>query len=223
MVAASTYEDIILQEREIENKEIVVFLFVRPTNSTSLEIVREFEYIHYNSKEYCSIYAIGYTDDFGKKKDRTYKKVETVCQTEWFFSHKAFVDFKDKLEDRIKWKYSGEAEIIILQNNPGHRNPLNFQNYVAIDINKGIRDGYIDSFQAFMESLVRGAREKVTAKGVVKDIAKQRVSIKDIIVGAVNDCKRIPTPVKDIISDRLFYRCANSIAESSGCINYHGK
>lgn len=52
MFAASTYEDIILIEREIENKEIVVFLFVRPTNCNSLEIIREFEYIHYNSKEY---------------------------------------------------------------------------------------------------------------------------------------------------------------------------
>lgn len=213
MFAASTYEDIVWQEKEVENKEIVVFLFVRPTNSTSLEIIREFEFIHYNSKEYCSVYAIGYTDDFEKKKDRAYKRVETVCQTEWFFSHKAFVDFKDKLENRIKWKYSGETEIIILQNNPGHREPLNFQNYVAIDINKGIREGYIDSFQAFMESLVRSAREKVTAKGVVKDVAKHRISIKDIILYAINDCKRIPFPVKSIIRDRLFYRCANSIAE----------
>ena len=63
MFAACTYEEIEEIERQVENKEIVVLLFVRPTENTILE---EFEYIHYNSAKYCSIYAIGYTDDFSK-------------------------------------------------------------------------------------------------------------------------------------------------------------
>ena len=32
MFAASTYEEIVQREQEIENMEIVVFLFVKPTN-----------------------------------------------------------------------------------------------------------------------------------------------------------------------------------------------
>lgn len=60
-----------------------------------------------------------------------------------------------KLEQRIKWKYSGETEIPILHNNPGKKEDLNFKTHVAVDINKGVREDCVDSFQLFMESLIR--------------------------------------------------------------------
>ena len=63
---------------------------------------------------------------------------------------------------------------------PGKRNILNFQNYVAIDVNKGIREGYIDSFQSFMESLIRSSKRRVTAKEAIRDVRNARISIKDI-------------------------------------------
>lgn len=208
MFAACTYEEIERMEQEVENLEIVVFLFARSTESA---ILKEFEYIHYNSARYCSIYAIGYTDDFTKAEDSSYKKVNEAMSGEWYFSNKAFVDFKNKLEKRINWRYSGETEILVLQNNPGKRNVLNFQNYVAIDVNKGIREGYIDSFQSFMESLIRSAKTEVTAKDVIKQVKLYRISVKDILSSAIDDCKKIPTPVKTIIKDQLFYRSALSI------------
>lgn len=180
----------------------------RPTEE---KILKEFEYIHYNSARYCSIYAIGYTDDFTKAEDRTYRKVDAMMQQDWYFSMKAFTEFKEKLQNRIHWDYSGETEILILQNNPGKRNILNFQNYVAIDVNKGIREGYIDSFQSFMESLIRSSKRRVTAKEAIRDVRNARISIKDIIAGAIDDCKKVPTPIKEIAKDRLFYRCANTM------------
>ncbi|MGM9542618.1 MAG: hypothetical protein ACI3VD_08085 [Candidatus Limivicinus sp.] len=210
MFAASTYEEIVEYERQIENSEIVVFLFVRPTNQSAIDIIREFEYIHYNSYRYCSIFAIGYTENPEKQFEKSYEKIAKIKNIDWYFSTLAFVDFKNKLERRINWKYSGESEVLILQNNPGNDDPLNFKNYVAIDINKGLREGYIDSFQAFMESLIRSAKSKVTAKEALSDIRRSRLSIKDTIAEAIGDCKKIPTPVKDILKDRLFYRCANN-------------
>lgn len=222
MFAASTYDEIIKQEKLIENQEIIVFLFVRPTNQDAVDIIREFEYIHYNSSNYCSVYAIGYSDDPQKQADKHYKKVSELLNNDWYFSSKAFVndwyfsskafvDFKNNLEERIKWKYSGETEILILQNNPGKSDPLNFTNYVAVDLNKGLREGYIDSFQRFMESLVRSTRGAVSAKDVVSDIRRSRVSVKNIIAEAIDGSKKIPKPAKKIIKDRLFYRCANSV------------
>lgn len=208
MFAASTYEEIERIEQQIENTEIVVFLFVRPSEE---QILKEFEYIHYNSAKYCSVYAIGYTNDFGKANDHTYRKVNAGMDGEWYFSTKAFVDFKEKLQARIRWEYSGETEILVLQNNPGSPNVLNFQNYVAIDVNQGIREGYIDSFQRFMEALVRSSKSKVTAKDAICDVRRARISVKDILAGAIDDCKKVPTPIKDIVKDRLFYRCANII------------
>lgn len=209
MFAANTYDEIIRCEKEVENLEIVVLLFVRPTNQASLDIIREFDYIHYNSGKYCSVYAIGYSNNFAKAKDRCYRKATNVAGVDWYFSDQVFVEFKNNLERRIKWQYSGETEIIVLQNNPGMRDPLNFQNYVAIDVNKGIKEGYMDSFQRFMESLVRSARSKVTAKEAIADVRRSRISIKDTIAEAISDSKKIPEPVKTILKDRLFYRCAN--------------
>lgn len=209
MFTANTYDEIIRCEKEVENLEIVVFLFVRPTNQAALDIIREFEYIHYNSGKYCSVYAIGYSNDFAKAEDRCYRKATNVAGVDWYFSDQVFVEFKNNLERRIKWQYSGETEIIVLQNSPGMRDPLNFQNYVAIDVNKGIKEGYMDSFQRFMESLVRSARSKVTAKEAIADVRRSRISIKDTIAEAISDSKKIPKPVKTILKDRLFYRCAN--------------
>lgn len=213
MFAASTYEEVVDYERRIENKEIVVFLFVKPTTQDAIDIIQEFEYIHYNSAEYCSIYAIGYSDNPGKKTDKYYRKVTEIVDSNWYFSNKAFVDFKNNLERRIKWEYSGETEVLILQNNPGGRDSLNFSNYVAIDVNKGLREGYIDSFQRFMESLIRSSRSKVTAKETAADLRKSRISIKDTIAEAIENSKRIPDPAKQIVKDRLFYRCANTILD----------
>ncbi|NBH36355.1 hypothetical protein D3Z58_23240 [Clostridiaceae bacterium] len=212
MFAASTYEEIIAREKQVENLEIVVLLFVKPTSQEALDIIKEFEYIYYNSKRYCSIYAIGYSDDFGKASNSaTYAKVQTILNSEWYFSHEAFVEFKEKLERRIKWEYSGEIEALVLQNNPGKKDPLNFQNYVAIDINKGLREGYIDSFQRFMESLIRSTKKDVTAKAVIDSICRERLGIKNIIASALEECNKIPKPVREIVKDRLFYRCANNM------------
>ena len=80
MFAVSTYEEVIDHERFVENQEIVVLLFVKPTNQDAMDIVQEFEYIHYNSSKYCSIYAVGYSNEkkplinnFDPKKVRYYK------------------------------------------------------------------------------------------------------------------------------------------------------
>lgn len=212
MFAVGTYDEIIEIEKRVEEKQIVVFLFVRPTNQNAMEIIKEFEYIHYNSEEYCSIYAIGYTNDFDKANDTSYIKIQTILNSDWYFSNKAFVEFKNNLESRIKWKYSGETEILILQNNPNKKNLLNFSNYVAINVNKGLRDGYIDSFQLFMESLMRSSRNEVTAREAIADMRISRLRIKDIISDSIKDCKAVPTPIQEIITDRLFYRCANTIS-----------
>ncbi len=73
--------------------EIVVLLFVKPTNQDAMNIIKEFEYTHYNSERYCSIFAVGYSDNFYKANDKTYKRIDTVLNNDWYFSMKAFVEF----------------------------------------------------------------------------------------------------------------------------------
>ena len=205
MFAINTYEEIEQRQRESGDKQIVILLFVRPTAPGAKEIIEEFDYIHYNSERYCSIYAVGYSNDFSKAADRSYKRATNIGGSEWFFSNAEFVKFKNNLEHRIQWRYSGENELIILQSSPEGHQVLNFQNYVAIDINHGIRNGYIDSFQRFMEALMRSSRSEVTAKAAAMKTMKARYSIRDIIMDTVADCKKIPAPVKAIVKDKLFY------------------
>lgn len=66
MFAINTYEEIEQRQRENGDKQIVILLFVRPTVPGAKEIIEEFDYIHYNSERYCSIYAVGYSNDFRK-------------------------------------------------------------------------------------------------------------------------------------------------------------
>ena len=63
MFAVGSFEEIVRRERQADTKQVVIFLFVRPTGVLNQDIIKDFEYIHYNSAGYCSIYAIGYTDD----------------------------------------------------------------------------------------------------------------------------------------------------------------
>lgn len=117
MFAASTYEEIERIESQVENMEIVVFLFARPTEE---KILKEFEYIHYNSAKYCSIYAIGYTDDFAKAEDQTYRKVDAMMQRDWYFSTKAFTELNSRKNCKtvfggtipVKRKYSSCRTIL---------------------------------------------------------------------------------------------------------------
>ena len=102
MFAINTYEEIEQRQRENGDKQIVILLFVRPTAPGAKEIIEEFDYIHYNSERYCSIYAVGYSNDFSKAADRSYKRATNIEGSEWFFSNAEFVKFKNNLEHRIR-------------------------------------------------------------------------------------------------------------------------
>ena len=205
MFAVNTYEQIEKIERGLGEQHIVILLFVRPSLQGAKEIIDEFDYIHYNSGKLCSIYAVGYTNDSQMARTSGYRKLYRKYGADWYFSDKAFVDFKNNLESRLNWKYSGEIELIVLQSNPNGSKILNFQNYVAIDVNYGIRKEYIDSFPRLMESLIRSARSEVTATEVMKKVGHSRISVKNVILNTIQECKKVPTPVRNIVKDRLFY------------------
>ncbi len=209
MFAVNTYEEIEKREIELGEKHLIIFLFVRPSLAGAKEIIDEFNYIHYNSGRYCSIYAIGYTNDSTSSYD-SFTKIKGIQNSEWYYSDATFVQFKRHLEKRLKWKYSGEIEMIILQSNPGSSSILDFRNYIAVDVLHGIRKEYIESFPRFMESLIRSSQSQVEAKSAVQQAVIKQIKIKDIVCDSISKSKRIPTPVKIILKDRLFYHTSKS-------------
>lgn len=205
MFAVNTYEEIEKIERELGDRHIVILLFVRPSLQSAKEIIDEFDYIHHNSEKYCSIYAVGYTNDSAMAGKDGYRRVDRGYGADWYFSDKAFVEFKNNLEQRLNWRYSGEIELVVLQSNPDGHQILNFQNYVAIDVNYGIKNDYIDSFPRLMESIIRSSRSEVTTTAAIKKVSNARFSVKNVVLNTIEECKKIPTPVRNIIKDRLFY------------------
>ena len=66
-------------------------------------------------------------------------------------------------------------------------------------------------FKDLWSPLLESSRSTVTAKKAATDLRKSRISIKDTIAEAIDYSKQIPDPAKQIVKDRLFYRCANTI------------
>jgi len=100
MFAVNTYEEIEKNERLLNEKHIIALLFVRPSLPGAKDIISEFNYIHYNSGKYCSIYAIGYTND--ENYFNQYTSVSGIDGASWYYNDFAFIDFKNKLEKRLK-------------------------------------------------------------------------------------------------------------------------
>ena len=206
MYAVNTYEQIERQERELNENNIITLLSMIPTSVGAHESINEFSYLHHDSREYCSIYAIGYTD--GPNEFGYSRKVEGVDGVAWYYSDKEFIDFKEKLGKRIKWRYSGENELIVLQSNIDGKNILNFQNYVAINISEGLRQEYICSYQNFMESLIESSKSEVEASNAINRTT--RLNIRNITIESLKSIKKIPAPIKKIIGNKIFYKSARN-------------
>ena len=61
MIALSTLDLIKENERKLEDKHIIIFIFVKPSDEISQEIISNFNYLHHLSDKHCNIYPIGYS------------------------------------------------------------------------------------------------------------------------------------------------------------------
>lgn len=214
MYAVNTYEEIIAREKELNEKHIIVLLFVRPSLVGAKDVIAEFDYLHENSQRYCSLYAAGYSRN--KENLTNPQEVLGAGGNAWYYSNAAFVDFKEKLGERIKWKYGGEIELLILQSNPEGRDILDFRNYLAIDVNEGLKKEYIDSFPKFMEALIHSSRSEVDAKAALNRAQRSAYSPRKIIEATLDEVSGVPASFKKIVKDRLFFRTFRSYADKTG-------
>lgn len=202
------------QEQQIEGQHVVILLFVKPSDNNADEILNKLNYWHHLSGDYCSIYMVGYSLGFCGQ----YKDVETVKgidNQEWEYSDTCFIDVCRALKKRLKhWQYSGEPEMIILRNNmsPRAKNPLDFRCYNYIDINYGIENKYIDTFPRFMERFIEACESEVTAQDAVRSAYFRKYNVRRIMEKTIDNAKRIPKPVKQIMKDALFFKTYKSIS-----------
>ena len=189
----------------IDGSHAIILLFVKPSDDNADNIIKKFNYLHYKSKNYCSIYLVGYSLDYHEAY-HDWKPIEGVDHTTWYYSDECFVEVNEQLERRLKnWRYSGEPEMIILQNSSTYEggSVMDFRNYHYIDINYGISRGYIDSFARFMERLLVACRYEVLATEVIDAANRKRLNGRRIIEMAIEDCPKLPTHAKRILKDRV--------------------
>lgn len=208
MFAVTNFDGILKQEKENKRKQIVIMLLVKPSDAGADFIINKFNYLHHKSKRYCSIYAVGYSENQYINGEKAYIEVDGIDRNKWYYSDKVFIEFQEELEERLKWRYSGEPELIILQSNPESNVYLTFQNAVTLDINYAIKKGYIESFPRFMERLVSASKAHVTAREASN--ATGLFSIKSTIMKAFEESDKIPNEIKRIVHDRQFYKACNS-------------
>lgn len=208
MFPANNINGIKEQEELLEGSHAIILLFVKPSDDNADNIIRKFNYLHYKSKGYCSIYLVGYSQ-YPLYQYEDAEEVKGIKQSTWYYSDQCFVEACETLQSRLKnWNYSGEPEMIILQNSstlPGGR-ILDFRNYNYIDINYGIQHDYIDSFPRFMERIINACKSETEAAEVIKLANRKRLNCRRIIELAIESDKKLPKPIKKIFKDKAFYK-----------------
>ena len=62
------------QELKLEGNHAIILLFVKPSDDNADGIIKKFNYLHYKSKRYCSIYLVGYSQYFFEMREFYCKK-----------------------------------------------------------------------------------------------------------------------------------------------------
>ncbi|EGR1126280.1 hypothetical protein EFU41_18510 [Vibrio cholerae] len=164
---------------------LVAVLFCNPSTPFAKdEIIPSLNYFHKRSKQYINIFCCGF-GAFGRTSDYPdMQQVGFVDGNEWFYSDEAFVTVVEEFEERTKWQYSGENELLLLdivKNNDIE--DLTIQNAIVCNLEQMHRDKAFTSVRSLIEKLIVYAKSDEAAnawkfsdkqglnvaKGVLKD------------------------------------------------------
>lgn len=152
MLEALKYEDMLedMKERYEDNRKTIGILIARPTSKlVQEEILNSLNYYHHRSGENIDFFLPGY----GAYWHGSYPDEEQVCKidgTIWSFSTKEFSEFIYEMSRQSKWKYKGEAELILVDYYNGK---IDFSQSVIIWLDQALRDGAIESVASFLERI----------------------------------------------------------------------
>ena len=212
MFPINDFNGICDNEAHSENQHVIMFLLVKPGDTNANEFLTKLNYWHHRSGVFCNIYLIGYSQGF----NNIYKdvmEIDGIDGEKLQYSDSCFCTVIDQMDSRLKnYYYSGEPELIILQNriNTYGRNTLDFSYYNHIEINYGIEKKYIDSFPRFMENLIRASRFDVDSVYAISRMQTKKISPKKIVEFALENDTKLPEPIKRIMGDRLFYKSSHA-------------
>ncbi len=144
------------------NVRMVGLLFAPPQARLAHdEIVPSLDYFHHRSGNHIDFFCAGYSR-YGFTPGQ---RPVTRDDPPWMFSTEVFDRFLRDIERRSRWRYSGEADLLLMNGRRGSDEEaasLDFSSAIVCDLDCMIRDQAIHSARRFFEDVFRFA-ESVTA------------------------------------------------------------
>lgn len=101
-----------------DEKSFVGVLFANPyVPYVKNEILPSLEYFHHRSGGNFDFYCCGYGAYWPENQYSDQMVVTSIEGVDWLFSQQAFAQVVNSFEERTKWRYSGETELLLLNIN----------------------------------------------------------------------------------------------------------
>lgn len=211
MILVNNFSGIEFQERQFTHNHIIILLLVKPSDDSSHAIIKNFNYYHHKAGDYCNIYPIGYANDFPADYHDV-QEVNGVNNSLWKYSDKCFIEFLAAITDRLpSWRYCEDIQVVVLQSDvDGTVSKLDFSNYYSLDIEYGIKKGYIESFPKFFGHLLDACKQEIKSGKAIQRARIVSISKRKLLEIAIGLLPKTPLIAKKILQDRTFYMPSNN-------------
>ena len=182
----------VTQHRNENPYGIKAILLAPKFNKRSFDdIIQRIEYLNIRSGNTLHFYCAGYgayQPDIHDAEKLNSNFTYNRNGIPWTFSQKQFADFVNDLEKESNWTYSGNTEIIILENSE------NFKNCIVLKIDEMIKDKIIDSANDIIEALIQYSRKNNSVQKIsIKEISK--INSEETIKGVLS---LLPKPFENL-------------------------
>lgn len=145
----------IVEERFEQWSKMVGVLACMPTSRIGKEeIVPHLDYFHHRSSHFVDFFCLGYMPPSGPVNPDE-KVVATVGGKSWAFNAAAFDGCRRDLEQKTRWRYSGETDLILAIARKSQNNQawIDYSSVISCNLEEMLRDGAITSVRSFFEQI----------------------------------------------------------------------
>jgi len=159
---------------------LVGLLFAPPESSLGKsEITQSLNYFHHRSGDKIDFFCAGYRR-YGKDRQFVVEKEVTSDCNPWYFNVVDFEALRKETQKKTSWKYSGEADIILLnarKSESGQEVVLDWSSAICCDLERMKKDKAIESTRRFFEDIFCFV-DGYDGKDPVWDLSDQQGAIK---------------------------------------------
>lgn len=204
MIEAISYNKLLLKLRKQHGDalEVPIALLIGSADSNFMKenILQRINDYHHGSNHHINFYFPGYGAYwYGHCGPETV--VCSVDEVDWLFSSKLFNEFIIELENRTKWNYSGEVELILVNYRSGQ---LDFSEVMVFWLDRMVNEGVITSPANLFYSIFRKFRNSSSITNVSDKLTLSQIS-EGILTEVVN---KVPL-AKELVKGRHY--CTRNI------------